>query len=305
MYEMGILMEKRNYYVDAQRYYEWAENQSLNEDLARELEIRWIICRIKQAKTHGNDLEKYNSTIDLALEKIRTLGLSDEIDPNDEHFPEFKFDRWSAIYKDVMSLPSDKQKPDKLRSNDRMKANSDKQWDNGRTETLRRHRGSSNEKSEPVNSFSPVRKAMFPNENDIDERSGDILTGGGILHVNNGISESLKVDIKSPVSEKSESTCLERSTKDVYTDYTIKGYRFKFNPHRKELLIKLENQEEDLTVKIKRGKFPEDGEFSVNNKGRLVKSPDQSLTPFNYASDERGITITDTETGMSMLFPLS
>lgn len=275
MYEMGILMEKRNYYLDAQKYYEWAENHTLDAVLKRELEIRWIICRIRQAKTHENDLDKYNSTIDFALEKIRVLNLSDDINPNDDHFPDFKFDRWAEIYRDVLSLPSDKQKAERTKKGAHIESNG-----------------------------SEGKKNMFP-QKDIVEGQNFLSPGGTILYTDSGKSELPRVDIKACITVNNEKTETVRNIKDAYTDYIIRGYKFKFNPHRNELSIKLENQDEDLSVKIKRGKFPEDADFAVNGEGRLIKSEAQSATPFSYASDEHGIKITDTDTGMSMLFPLS
>ncbi|MBQ3682742.1 MAG: hypothetical protein II922_06645 [Succinimonas sp.] len=341
MYEMGVLMEKRAYYVDAQKYYEWAENKTLDVDLTRELEIRWIICRIKQAKTHEDDLDKYNSTISLALDKIRDLGLTDVINPNDDHFPDFKFGRWGDIYKAVMSLPSDKQKParpkpaDMLKTGDKNKDKTEdkaegkaedkaedkagdtsethqtdaaKPRDRGGREPLRRHRGPWNQPNQPgrKDSRGPVRKPMFrnPNKDDGVENVG-ILTEGMLSGNRKPDEAPQKVEIKAPLPAASESAGKEKKAGNVFTDYTLHDYRFKFNPGKDELSIKLDNDEEDLFVKIKQGNFPKDGDFALKEDGRIIKTEDESPTPFKYARDEQGITITDTENGMTFKFPRS
>ena len=52
--EIGAVMEKRGYFIDSVRYYEWAQRRTDDPELKRDLQIRWIVCKERQAVTSDN-----------------------------------------------------------------------------------------------------------------------------------------------------------------------------------------------------------------------------------------------------------
>ena len=74
---------------------------------------------------------------------------------------------------------------------------------------------------------------------------------------------------------------------------------------KNELCIKLQTNDEDLSVKIKQGIFPDDSDFMVNDDGILLKTENKVATPFKYSKEEKAVKIIDVESGMEIKFPIN
>lgn len=71
--ELGKVFESKGRFVDALNYYEWAKKQTDEESLKRDMEIRWIACKERQAENDDN--EAYRND---ALQKRKDLKISSE-----------------------------------------------------------------------------------------------------------------------------------------------------------------------------------------------------------------------------------
>ncbi len=287
LFELGAYLEKDlNSCVHAQLFYEWAKNQTTDKDALRIFKTRWIVNRIKQADMEINSVRanevKYNEIMASANEKIVTLGVKFIMDEERENYP--KFDNWKGIFRDILLLP-----PDKKPVNNRRK----------KPEHVREH----DDKNENKQSEPPLSSLPLNNSNE------DILGGSMTEELsrrlldNNNDTKTVPVDFSDKLKEIAPwNTSKER--RNAYYDYQIGDYKFRFNPQKGELSIRLETEDEDLVVKIKGGKFPEDSDFCIRD-GRLIKSETGEETPFLFERYKDGIKITDTESGKVIDCPLS
>ena len=280
LYELGDIMEKRNFFLDAQRFYDWAENQTKDYSLKYDLGVRWIICGFNRMKFE-TDPEKYQRILERTEFKMRELNVS--LNPKDEYPQEFKFNRWSSIYKAVLDLPSDKQTPKKREDNKL---------------SVKRDFINAIAKNDIVDGkddkFNLSDKPLL--KKGIDEHSFKYRKS------RNNMNDSVTTDGKNDMNK--EDSPVESGLTNKYFDYVIKDYKFRYNPQKNELCIKLQTNNEDLSVKIKHGNFPEDSDFSVNNEGVLIKTENQDVTPFKYSRVDKAIKIIDIESGMELLFPV-
>ena len=95
------------------------------------------------------------------------------------------------------------------------------------------------------------------------------------------------------------------------TEFSTKKQVFRYNdyvltyfPKKKELKISYESEEDDYSVKITNGEFPENGDFSL--KGNRVYLDDQkAITPFVITRTEAALIVElydgDKPTGISVV----
>ncbi len=328
LYELGVIMERREYFLDAQLYYEWAQKQTQDLDLRFELGKRWIICRFAQARKAKS--EDRDRIIDKALEKAREIGVV--MDPSVEYPMIPNFSNWKLIYREVLSYPCDLAEKVKEKNPSRsgiesssghkklsMDAGNLAEAVSGQKEPVARPRLSLNRKKEltdPKPKFNAevlVPEIMESLENtSMQKNQTSILVQNAVI--SEGLSSIMRRDpykftvppldmddLKKQISKK---ITINEGDRNMYSEYFIKDYKFRYNPEKSELSITLENKNEDLSVKIRKGEFPKEGDFAVDDGGRLIKSEDKAETPFSYARDQQGIKITDEESGMIMIFPL-
>ena len=281
LYELGDIMEKRNFFLDAQRFYEWAENQTNDYNLKYDIGVRWIICRFNQAKLE-TDPEKYQRILERAEFKMRELNVS--FNPKDEYPQEFKFDRWSFIYKAVLELPSDKQTPKKRQEN-KLSVKKD----------LVTAIGSDDIVVEKEDKFNFSDKSLLKKRG--EEQSFKYN------NIGNNVEHVTPVDDRNNTNSKV--AAVVSGLENKYFDYVIKNYKFRYNPMKNELCIKLQTNDEDLSVKIKQGIFPDDSDFMVNDDGILLKTENKVATPFKYSKEEKAVKIIDVESGMEIKFPIN
>lgn len=213
--EIGGVFEKRGHFLDALRYYEWAEGQTEDRIFKDELTLRWIVCKERQADNSNGPSQHRED----AKQKRKEIGL----DISAELPPEPVFSRWPMLFEKVMNF----------------------------TEGL--------PKEQPVEVINPS-------------------------------SLSTSVPLNTP-----------ENSKNRIFDTNFFGYSFRFNPAAFELRVELRTSEEDLSVKIRNGRIPEDADFLVK-EGRLFKSSG-GQTCFQILISETEITLTHTESGAQIRFP--
>ena len=122
--EIGVILEKRGIFISAQRFYDWAINNTDDTDLQKELAIRWIVCKERQAKKDDNS-EYWQE----ASDKRREYGVA-----SDYEIPqEFKFTHWNELVQEVLlysAAKAEKPKQTKLDSRVTNNRNNRKENDN-------------------------------------------------------------------------------------------------------------------------------------------------------------------------------
>lgn len=319
LFEIGAVMERREYFFDSQLYYEWAQKQTSDLDLKVEMGIRWIICRFGQAKKARSD-----DLLDKAMEKAREIGVS--MDPNGEYSPEPKFNNWKYIYREVLNTPCGKQKQVQKKDAS-VKPDGKNVNERNNTPVIMTNPKKFTDGKENISALVGIKpnSGLFSSSNGLN---GDDLFNPGIRidgpNINLDVSKSkpiivkpipadtiAKGDFKKDVmklkrqnGDHKETYSENKECKAVIYDYEIRQYKFRYNPQKGELSISLETENEDLSVKIKKGFFPKEADFSVSGNGRLIKTEDNSETPFEYISDDKCIRIIDADSRMEMCFPL-
>lgn len=90
--KLGSVIEKRGRYIDAIRFYEWANKHTDDKTLKRALDVRWIACKERQAENDDND--NYRNE---AIEKRRRLSIpEDMVIPTD---PKISQTDWESLFK--------------------------------------------------------------------------------------------------------------------------------------------------------------------------------------------------------------
>ena len=214
--EVGGVFEKRGHFLDALRYYQWAKDQTDDPEFKRELELRWIACKERQA-----DHDKSEEYRKEAEKRRSELGAHDDL-PLEPYF-----NRWKLIFEKVMS-------------------------------------------------FTVEQKVL-------DQK----------------ISEP-KMPLPGPQLTQT-STSEEKAKPKTWFDMDFFGYALRFNPASFELSIELKTENEDLTAKIKNGRFPqEEPDFVVEDR-QLLKSSGEP-TSFSIDVSETEIVLTHDESGIQVHF---
>ena len=108
--EVGSVMEKRGRFLDALRYYDWVIRQSDDQTFRHEMDIRWIVCKERQAQAASprrtENSERSAEYEKEARDKREELGISPE-----ESLPiESKFDRWEWLFMEALKISPQKEK---------------------------------------------------------------------------------------------------------------------------------------------------------------------------------------------------
>lgn len=299
-------MEKRGYFVDAQRFYEWTQKHTDDQDLKKEMLIRWIACKERQAKDKGDAGSEHWREAD---EKRTELGLTD----NFEIPQEAKFFRWQWLFNEVLTLPAAKKEK--------------KAKEVAKTQLP--------ENPKPKTEFAPlpttIEPPILPGESfpgalpipgiqlpDSQKKLIEQALGQSLLPESNKLvkdilqsidakgtkEKSTEKQISVPVPEKVTPTDDTKGNKpNAIFKYNVLGYKFNYNPGKSELSINFESDEEDLRVKIKHGKFPADAEFVLVDT-QLIKAYNNQETPFEITINDIEIRIIIKESQMSMVFPI-
>ncbi len=91
-FTLGSVIEKRGRYIDAIRFYEWANKQTDDKILKRAFDVRWIACKERQAENDDND--NYRNE---AIEKRHRLSIPEDIEiPID---PKMSPTDWEGLFK--------------------------------------------------------------------------------------------------------------------------------------------------------------------------------------------------------------
>ena len=93
--EWGRLMEKRQIFIDAILYYEWAK-KTIGNNYKIEMDKRWIVCKNRQGNNDNN-----SSYLQEAADKQRELGISDDL-LTDE--PQITYNQWISIFKKALEI---------------------------------------------------------------------------------------------------------------------------------------------------------------------------------------------------------
>jgi len=97
--EVGSIFEKRGHFLNALRYYEWADAQTDDREFKKDLALRWIACKEKQADKQI-DHAKLRENYDEARKKRRDVGLG----PDDKIAEEPVFTRWTNLFNEILSF---------------------------------------------------------------------------------------------------------------------------------------------------------------------------------------------------------
>ncbi len=220
--------------------------------------------------------------------------------------PSPKFERWEWLFEELQKINPEKKKAAPVRT--------DAEKSSSVTENSQPQ--STEFSSSPISSMNGIPKPPF-----VD------LSNSDSPFVSSAIADTLKEDIESPavvkkavaeivktaipLPDKNEKKMAKQMVRANRGNtglpatrlfvYHICGYTFRYNPADSELSIAPVH--EDLYIKIKRGNFPEGGDFALLNK-RLVKSSDQSETPFLLEISANEVCVTDATSYMSLHFPI-
>lgn len=302
--EIGAIMEKRGIFIDAARYYEWVQRQTDDSELKKEMIARWIVCKERQAEKSDNAEEMLRE----AADKRREIKLSpDAVLPLSP-----KFERWEWLFSELQKIS-----PEKVKA------------PSGKTKAEKKDDVSEKGKQTipaipplprlPIDGLSnpPFDDLSLSNKDFVSSMISDVLKSSKTAPVAQKVAEIVKSTLPSDNgSDATPSTTTTQNAPEKATEnlpqfgdlpdkifaYEICGYQFKYNPAKGELSISLSNEREDLRIKIKKGKFPENGDFLLVNK-RLVKADDQNETPFLVESSESNVCVTDTSSYVSFHFP--
>ena len=308
LFELGTYLEKDlNSCVHAQLFYEWAnKNQAADKDTQTIIRTRWIANIMKQAEMELNSVRanevKYKELMALAKEKIGTFGIKFNIEEERENYP--KFDNWKGIFRDILLLPPDKKPANNRRKKPEHVRDHDDKHDNKTGGLFTDKPGAGSAIIEGNNKQSKQSLSGLPLSDSKDDILSNPMTGISRRLLAGNNDTEVSADIPENIKEKAPWNTSKELLRNAYYDYYIGDYKFRFNPQKGELSIRLETEDEDLVVKIKGGKFPEDSDFCVKD-GRLIKSETGEKTPFLFEHNKDGITITDTESGKVIACPLA
>ena len=266
--EIGVVMEKRGFFVDAARFYEWAQRQTDDIEFKRELVIRWIACKERQVETTPNKDDMLNEI----AQKRQEIDL-----PFDAEIPLLpKFDNWVRIYGKLQKINPEKRK---IRNQSAVRPKPNRTSESLTDRSLDRLA----EISKSSFGLSAIGNHPLPHVSENDFRLPKALDGNG--------DNDIKFKVQDAFASK-------------IVTYDMGGYQFRYNAMLSELSISLSNDQEDLRVKIKKGVFPADGDFVLNGN-RLVKSDSGEETPFLVDISEDLVRIVDTRNSDCKIFPLN
>jgi len=99
---LGALVEKRGYYLDSSRYYNWAIQQSDDPLYKKDMWIRWIVSRERHAEMEDNPQYKQE-----AISKRTELGIA----PDTVFPPESRFEHWRSLFERIIQVSEKVREP--------------------------------------------------------------------------------------------------------------------------------------------------------------------------------------------------
>ena len=232
--ELGVVMEKRGIHIDAIRFYEWARSSSKSSELKRYCDLRWIVCKERQA-----DRDVKSNYWSEAFSKRKELDIGQEDIPE---MPTIEFKEWCSYFKMAMALSADIHVPAPEKTIDVLA-------DNKEISASQESRPNKEKDFDTVTDTFQIKKQLF-----------------------------------------------------VFNNYEIC-----FLPKTKEVVIKYETSDEDLSVKIKQGIVFENGDFVLVDS-RLCHADNDIKTPFDIQISDKELTINifqdDIYTGIKITYDL-
>ena len=290
--EVGSILEKRGYFMDCLRYYEWAQRRTDDPWQKNELAVRWIVCKERIATLVDNP-EIRNEILAGAKEKRREVGIdADYIIP-----VEFKFTRWDWIYENVLSLSPEKQSKSERQGRFTRKRTA---YSASKSEEKLHDITDAPEKSDKEK--KRYRSTVYDGENrsKVTESFKKTVITAIDKRMNNGKIQQSET-INSVTKETNTISTVQE--KKMINEVVIRGYKFRFNAVKGELSVSYESDTDDLHMKIKEGIIPDDGDFALQN-GQLIKSESGENTGFKYELDGRTIVVIDSKSGSQHKFKL-
>ena len=232
-FEMGNLMEKRGYFIDAQRFYDWTQRHTDDQDLKREMIIRWIACKERQAEDKGDagsDLWRE------ADEKRTELGL----DENFEIPQEAKFVRWQWLFNEILNIsPAKREKHSKRPEQPVAEKKQEQRPVNTGVDFPPPAVSGIPEMLKPIPQLSESQKMLVEHalgvNQDADKKRflQDILSSSE--------PKTAKVEkVEEPKNSSEEASTEHVQSKNkpnsIFT-YELHGYKFRYNPYKSELSI--------------------------------------------------------------------
>lgn len=312
--EIGMLMERRGHSLDAQRYYNWVQQQTDDSEFRREMAIRWIFCRERQASLS----DAPDDYLPEAIAKRKELEISEEAELEEEPH----FDKWQYLFRDILNESAVKKKKQSVKN----KPNSQPPSSDSPLEIPVAKPG-----SESIPSLEDMNKTLLPQATldgiipTITSKSPGTVQQPEKSKLSNGASAMKKAEpleqantmpkndttanqIKTgseevQVAKESSTVPLLEKRDSWYMFNLYDGYVFEYNPAKSTLIIKF--APDRLSIKIKHGRFPADGEFSVDNNHLLKIDDDgnKTPTPFLCVIHDNKLELCISESGVSVLFP--
>lgn len=303
--EIGFIMEQKGNYLNAARYYEWAQKH-VSGNFKRDFAIRWIVCKEKQADNTKDEASASESR-ENALSERKRLGIA----ANATLPSRPKFEHWQWAFNEVLQqnakLMGQKNSEPKDGSG---KGNSPAPIEptgnknenptvppNGNDTGATEHNGT-NPVEVPENGNSSSRG----NSGDGEETNGDSrddLDSNGNGNITNDVPPVDQPPIQTTPNDAP--VTFERF------ELNLAGYviRYLQKENRSEFTINYVTKDQDLRIKFKNGKISGDDDFEIRQDGRLIQSESRSETPFKIEVMKDAVRLCDIKTNVSFLFPFS
>jgi hypothetical protein len=291
--EIGIMMERLGHLLNAQHFYNWVQQQTDDAEFRREMAIRWIVCRERQAYMTENP----DDYLPEAIEKREELEITVDTElPEEPHF-----DKWQSLFKTVLNESGAKKRVSKPTPNTPSPAQ-----DVSSAVTMQ------NSPSNGVNALSPDGVNDLPDS----IKGSDILKNPfnpappdaappNIGQRTSNASSPHQAAVDKPKSSRRGTRGSSAAKTDAWVkQIDFEGYLFEYNSAKSTLVISYEP--ERLSVKIKHGQFPVGGEFIVEND-RLMKIDDdgnKTQTPFRCTMDGKQLEFQIIQNGKKIAFPI-
>lgn len=271
--EVGRLMERRGYFVDAIRYYEWARNQTSDVGFKRKMDVRWIVCKERHAE-HSDGTDASNE----AIQKRNELG----IPLNEVLHQELEMD-WVSFFSLMMEIPPERHQKQEPVSLPTEKALAPVNADVSELQVLAQKKVSAEEK--------------VPNKETAASISSQGLDVESIT-----VNDATPVLDSAPKQDGTVKTQLDIKERRFFDYPIMDGYKFRYK-YGVQLLIDHQTDTEDWRIKFTKCEMPSGCEFHLEGD-RLVLE-DGGQTPFAIRFEKDGVHVELIESGVVMVFPLS
>lgn len=303
--EVGAVMERRGFFLDSLRYYDWAVRQSDDPTFKRDMAIRWIVCKERQAEKNDNSAEYQQE----ASAKRSELG----IESGTQLPQEPKFERWEWLFSQALQLV-----PEGLPDIVNATPNGGPDLRHGLDhmppfpptgtippaalpEPKQPLKQTTNAAALKHGETSTVAAPMPAPTTPVTTKTATPVAAPPVAAPPTAAPPTAHPDSK-PAAPPAAPTSEQPAVAKLF-DYDIDGYKFRFNPARAELSIAYQTSQDDLRVKIRKGTFPADTDFVLTDG--ILKKADGSETPFAMIINDTGIHLQVIASGVAITFPIS